>query len=38
MTKLNAYSQANGMFLFKLCYIFLSVWMSEGSIPIDYNF
>ena len=29
---------ANGMFLFQLCYIFSSVWMSEGNIPIDYEF
>ena len=35
---LKAYSQANGMFLFWLCYIFLSVCMSEGNIPIDHIF
>ena len=35
---LKAHSQANGMFLFYLCYIFLSVWMREGNIPMNYNF
>ena len=35
---LKAHSQVNGMFLFSHCYILSNVWVSEGNIPIDYNF
>ena len=35
---LNAHTQANGMFSFQLCYIFLNIWMSEGNTPINFNF
>ena len=35
---LKAHTQANDLFLFWLCYIFLSVWISEGNISTDYNF
>ena len=35
--RLKAHTQANGIFLLQLCYIFLSVWMSEGNIRWQRN-
>ena len=35
---LKVHTQANGMFLFCLCYFFLSVCMIGGNILIDYIF